>query len=378
MFACTRFLLAFSSSAWPLPDRALACDTLWPLRRPSPLSQVARELVSSKPGAILLLTDTAAGGIAADLDLLYPGRVKCVSFVEEKVTAELLDGFGYVITVVGDGANLAKLDYGEITAFARRGGQVMSSLFEYAHARNLQFSKTHVLDRLRPAMRIDVACDITRGFAAGDQVWWFGNVSSAPDSLYGNQMYQRQSWACASRTSVRILATSNVNHGAVMVEEKVGKGRIVALDLLSPGRPFFNSYGSTNKYLFLGNMVNQAVRYGKQYPKRLTYDEFVAAMHQLAAKHSALPCGPRGRAATAGRCTRSASATPPTPRCTSAARCTGGSGRTPTACCGWPSCSPRIRGSRASTRPGCTSRSCPSRTRGATTTSPARTPAAWT
>jgi hypothetical protein len=250
----------------------------------------------AKRAAILLLSDTAAGGIGADLDLLYPGRVKRVSFVAQKLTPTLLDGFGYVITVVGDGANLVKLDYGEITAFARRGGQVMSSLFEYAHARNLQFSKTHVLDRIRPAMRIEVECDLTKGFAVGDNVWWFGNVSSAPESLYANQMYQRQVMGVRESESVRILATSNVNHGAVMVEEKVGKGRIVALDMLSPGRPFFNSYGSTNKYLFLGNMVNQAVRYGKQYPKRLTYDEFVAAMHQLAAKHPALAVRAEGPA----------------------------------------------------------------------------------
>lgn len=248
----------------------------------------AEKLASPEGTAILLLTDTAPRGIAADLDILYPGRVKRVSFVEQKVTATLLDRFGYVITVVGDGANLAKLDYGEVTAFARRGGQVMSSLFEYARARNLHFSKTHVLDRIRPAMRIDVECDITKGFAVGDEVWWFGNVSSAPDSLYRNQMYQRQITGLRESDEVRILATSNLNHGAVMIEEKVGEGRIVALDLLSPGRPFFNSHGSTNKYLFLGNMVNQAVRYGKQYPKRLSYDAFVAAMHELAAKHSAL------------------------------------------------------------------------------------------
>jgi predicted deacylase len=101
-------------------------------------------------------------------------------------------------------------------------------------------------------------------------------------------MYQRQIMGVRESDQVRILATSNVNRGAVMIEEKAGKGRIVALDLLSPGRPFFNSRGATNKYLFLGNMVNQAVRYGKQYPKRLSYDEFVAAMRELAAKHSAL------------------------------------------------------------------------------------------
>ena len=261
---------------------------------------VAQNAAAAKTPDILLVTDAAAGGIAADLDILYPGRVRHVRFTEQKVDAAQLDGFRYVITLVGDGADLDKLDYGEITAFARRGGQVMSGLFEYARARGLHFSKTHVLDRLRPAMRIDVDCDITQGFAVGDQVWWFGSVSSAPDTLYVNQMYQRQIMGVLESGEVRILATSNVNQGAVMVEEKVGRGRIVALDLLSPGRPFFNSYGSTNKYLFLGNMINRAVRYGKQYPKRLKYDEFVAAMHRLAAEHPSLSVKAEG-AASDGR-----------------------------------------------------------------------------
>ena len=73
-----------------------------------------------------------------------------------------------------------------------------------------------------------------------------------------------------------------------MLEEKVGKGRIIALDLRSLGRPYFNSWGSTNKYLFLGNLVNGAVRYGKHYPKRLSYDDFVDEMRAHADRIPAL------------------------------------------------------------------------------------------
>ena len=237
---------------------------------------------------ILLLTDTAPGGIAAELGLLYPGRVKRVNFVEEKITATLLDRFRYVITVVGDGARSgqARLRRDHRLRSPRRAGDVQ--LVRVRQARNLHYSKTHVIDRIRPAMRIDIECDITKGFAVGDQVWWFGSVSSAPEAVYANQMVQRQVMGVGESDQVRILATSNVNHGAVMIEEKAGQGRIIALDLLSPGRPFYNSYGSTNKYLFLGNMINRAVHYGKQYPKRLRYDEFVAAMHELAAQHPSL------------------------------------------------------------------------------------------
>ena len=236
---------------------------------------------------ILLLSDAAAGQVAADLDILYPSRVAKMNFTAERVTAAKLKEYACVITMVANGANLPKLNYRAVTAYARQGGQVMSCLFEYAENRGLRLSKTHVGDRVRPAMRIDVACDVTKGFAVGDDAWWFGCVSGAADTLYENQMYQRQIMGVRESAALRILATSNLNRGAVMVEETVGRGRIVALDLLSLSRPYFNSHGSTNKYLFLSNMLGRGVRYGKQYPKRLSYDEFVDAMADLARQH---PC----------------------------------------------------------------------------------------
>ncbi len=229
---------------------------------------------------ILLLSD--GGSLAADLEILYPGRVAKLNFTSERITAAALKPYACVITAVTNGANLHKLNYRAVTAYARQGGQVMSCLFEYAANRGLQFCKTHVGDRVRPSLHIDAECDITRGFAVGDEVWWFGCVSGAADTMYENQMFQRQIMGVRESDAVRILATSNQNRGAVLIEERVGKGRIVALDLLSPGRPYFNSHGATNKYLFLSNLLGRGVRYGKHYPKRLSYDEFVDAMADLA------------------------------------------------------------------------------------------------
>ena len=237
---------------------------------------------------ILLLADSPSRHLAADLDVLYPNRVAKLDFTGKRITSADLAPYACVITQVANAANLRRLNYRALTAYARRGGQVMSCLFEYAENRGLRLSKVHVFEQPRPAMQIAVECDVTRGFAAGDQAWWFGTVERTADTRYENQMFQRQLLGVRESDKVRILATSNLNQAAVMIEEKVGKGRIVALDMLSPGRPTFNSHGATNKYLFLANMLGRGVRYGKHYPKRLSYDEFVDAMADLARAHPSL------------------------------------------------------------------------------------------
>ncbi|MFO8079627.1 MAG: M14 family metallopeptidase [Armatimonadota bacterium] len=237
--------------------------------------------------SLLLLADSP-GHLHADLELLYPDRVEFRNFADEPHDAGTLAEFSHVITAVHDGANLDALDYEAVREYARAGGQVISCLLEYARDRDLHFSKTHVLDRLEPRMRVEIECDVTRGFAAGDSIGWFGTVSSAPDPLYSNQMHQRQILNPIENEHARVLGRSTVNHGAVMIEEQVGAGRILALDLISPARPWYNSHGSTNKWLFTGNFIGGAVRYGRHFPDRLCYDDFVEMMRELAESHYGL------------------------------------------------------------------------------------------
>jgi hypothetical protein len=243
--------------------------------------------------SILLLCD-GAGSLKADLDLLYPDRVEVVNFTEEQHGVELLHQYSHVVTSVQDGANLEQLDFAAVRAYAASGGQVIACLLEYAHDRGWQFSKTHVLDRAYPQVRIEVVCDITRGFRQGDTIPWYGTVSGAPDPLYDNQRLQRQILNPIEDEQTQVLARSNVNHGAVMIEERVGEGTIFALDLLSPARPWYNSHGSTNKWLFPGNFIAQSVRWGRHYPDRLSYDDFVEQMRRLADAHYGLSLVPEG------------------------------------------------------------------------------------
>lgn len=244
---------------------------------------------------ILLLSDGPGGTIGADLDVLYPGMVRRLDVTRESFDAGVLGRYEFVITVINDGRNLDELDYGAVTEFAESGGQVISCLFEYARNRGMQFSKTHVHDRIRPEMRIEVENDVTRGFAVGETLWWYGTVTSAPDQSYANQMFQRQVLGLEYFENVAALGISNLNSGAVMLEEGVGDGRIVAMDLASPVRPWYNSWGSTNKYLFLGNIVNNAVRYGRHYPERLSYDGFVDLMFDAVERYPDLILEDEGR-----------------------------------------------------------------------------------
>jgi len=237
---------------------------------------------------LLFLSDSPNGAMGQDLNLLYPDRLERKSFIEGSPCAAELESYGCVITSVCDGPNLDRLDYAALEEYARQGGTVISCLFEYAAHHGLHFSKTHVGNRFQPAIRIEAENDVTRGYAKGDTLWWYGTVSSAPDMLYANQMLQRQILDITESPTRQVLATSTVNGGAVIIAENVGAGRVFAMDLMSPIRPFYNSYGSTNKYLFLGNVIGQSVRHGKHYPKRLPYDEFVKTMHQLCNQHDVL------------------------------------------------------------------------------------------
>lgn len=249
------------------------------------------------PKRLLLLTDSPQNPFAAHLSLLYPQRVTIWDFTKQEHTLSLLRPFGFVITFVTQRRNLNKLDYSALRAYAERGGIVASCLAEYAYGWNsthpegphLALLKSVVCEGEMPGLRICQRHEITRGFAPGDVIWWFGKVSGATTNDQNpNQFYQRQLLGLEGVPSVAILGVSTLNGGAVLIEERIGQGRIVALDWLSLKEPFYNSYGSTNKYLFLGNLIGQSVRYGKHYPCKWPYDQFCAYMKELAQKYPAL------------------------------------------------------------------------------------------
>lgn len=245
--------------------------------------------------SICLLTDAPKGAFAQQLAVLYPERLTVIDFTAGAHSPAVLRAHSHVVTLVTHRRSIEKLDYAAVRAFAEEGGVVASGLFEYAHFGGHSLSLTHVADRCRPGIRITEECDITRGFRVGDITPWWGKVSHAPNNTHPNQLMQRQILGLTTTPTRRILGVSTVNAGAVIIEERLGKGRLLAMDLLSPLPPFYDSWGSTNKYLFLGNLIGGSVRYGRHYPRKWSYDEFVAQMEALARRQPALTFTREGR-----------------------------------------------------------------------------------
>lgn len=245
---------------------------------------------------ILLLTDQPYGPFAAHLNLLYPDRVTVMDFTAESLAAIELAAFSHVVTRVSHRRCLARLDFAALREYAAGGGQVACGLAEYAAARGLTVTKSVVLSgEPEPAILIRREGDLTRGFAVGDTTPWFGKVSHAPTNDNNpNQYFQRQIFGLEESDTLSLMGLSTINAGAVLIEEQVGQGRIMALDFLSPMEPYYDSWGSTNKYLFLGNFIGGTVRYGKQYPRKLPYDELRQEMQQLALRHPRLSYGEEG------------------------------------------------------------------------------------
>lgn len=237
----------------------------------------------------LFLTDSPNHPVSRDIKKLYPDLVGEMDVSQEEISPDRLVNCEAVITMCRKAEAVERFNQKPIMDYAAGGGLVISCLYEYAYWRGLPFLFRHT-GQIRPMIEIIEECDVTRGFSRGDRLYWYRNANDVDDPSVGDYSYREIE--VEGTIGRRILARSCMTGGAVMIEERVNRGRLVAMDLYSPmdlsisdGDPHWNHPGAFNKYVFLGNLLGRTVRYGSYVSEKLPYGSFVERLRSM--------CGPR-------------------------------------------------------------------------------------
>jgi hypothetical protein len=153
-----------------------------------------------------------------------------------------------------------------IAGYTRAGGTVVMDIRAYAAFRDYQTRKA---DMRKIIVRKESR--VTSGYKAGEPV-----IYSGRGSLLVLDVPVRGK-------NLSVLAESETGD-IVLVEEKAGKGKIIAVDMLSLPEPRY-SLDSENKYLFLVNAVGNPVKYGRYFPKKLKHAEFIGMLEEFTTGH---------------------------------------------------------------------------------------------
>lgn len=219
---------------------------------------------------LALLTDAPEDDATVQsLRTLYPGQVA------DLAAGEGIDRATYRGLIALERGAEPTVDMAAVDAFVDAGGRAVVDLGLYARLRGLTVREQPVaLDQA--VLRVAQEHPVTRGFSAGDSIPWYAGTREAPvqRSLQGE-------------VPGAVLATTPDGSALVVVEER-GDGALLATDLAGLPEPVWNQPGAFNKYLFAGNLLGESVRYGRFFPRKFTYAEFVERMRALDDQYEAV------------------------------------------------------------------------------------------
>ena len=186
-----------------------------------------------------------------------------------------------IIFLMKDPAKLGNHIQSKIENFISTGGEAFLDLRSYSMWRSLETGKAHgdigkiekelsTREQMRIGIKVHFETDVTKGFITDQIAPWFGEND---EHLY--------LIIPEDKNNIEILGTSSFNGKPVLIQERIGKGRVVAADMLSLPEPLYRNVGGFNKYLFLGNLIGKTVRYGEYYPEKLKYPEFVKMLQKV-------------------------------------------------------------------------------------------------
>ena len=231
-----------------------------------------------------------------NLHALYPGRIISVRPDPDEVDRNVIRGVTAAIVLLSNTKVLDSQISARLEQFANDGGSVFMDLNAYSRWRGVKVEKavrpgaggaTHAspLESMGTGIRVLKETDLTRGFYRGQVAPWFGDDGGHCTLA-----------ALDLPSGMEILGVSTLNGLPALVQEKVGRGIVAAVDMLSLSEPIYTNVGGFSKYLFLGNLVGRSVRYGEYFPKKLSYREFVDLLRKTCQQNPGITLIEEGKA----------------------------------------------------------------------------------
>jgi hypothetical protein len=261
------------------------------------MAPVSPEKKEATKKDLLLISDLPPEHLTiVNLHALYPGRIISVHPDPTEVKRNFTQGVNAFIVLLSNTRALDSQISARLKQFGADGGRVFMDLNAYGIWRGVKVERakrpgaegaTHAspLESMGTGIRVLKEMNVTRGFRPGQVVPWFGDDGGHFTLA-----------ALDLPTEIETLGVSTLNGLPAFVQERVGKGIVAAVDMLSLSEPIYTNVGSFSKYLFLGNLIGQSVRYGEYFPKKLSYHDFVELLKQTCQRNPGITLIEEGKA----------------------------------------------------------------------------------
>ena len=229
-----------------------------------------------------LLTDLAEESPCREsLEVLFADGLVHVD--PEQAAGQLADCAGALVLFESKPAPQAALD--AVERFAGQGGRVFMDLRNFAAWQGAEASRvsvrreegTSLQAQMHAGLRVVKPSRVTAGFEPGQII----PRASHPE---GELFALPQGF---SKPGLEVLAVTP-DEVPGLVRMPVGRGEVIAADVLSLREPYYRNVDAYYKYTLITNALTNAVQFGEYYPKKLTYAEMVEHARQLAVSYPAI------------------------------------------------------------------------------------------
>ena len=231
---------------------------------------------------VALLTDLPEDSLCHEsLKVLFADGLFCL---DPQAVGKQLTGCTGVLVLFQSGSVPASA-LKAIEKYATQGGRVFMDVRNFAQWQRTKAVPVQVLPadartveaRMAAGLRVVKASDVTAGFEVGQVIPRAGHPS-------GELFVLPKGFQTAN---LEVLAVGPGGQPGV-VRLPVGRGFVVAADVLSLREPFYSNVDAYYKYTLITNALTNPVRFGRYYPRKLSYAELVEFAEKMAAKQPAL------------------------------------------------------------------------------------------